>query len=381
MIQIFNSEIIGPKTHVLLIGVGGYPFLKDGINAKEQSEGLQELGQLTSPVASVSSLYKKINEYNTKNVWSKKLGSIEILLSPPPDSVNDLQNLNIENASLANIQNAYYSWMERCDEDENNVALFYYCGHGFQKKHHFLLADDFGKIPENPWLGAFDFDDTRDAFYSCKAKTPIFFVDACRQVTIEMLQNDLTVAPIQNPSLYNPQESRNHLTLKSTASGQNAYGRINQPTYFVNALISGLDGLVAKQDENDDWLIETGGLASNIHNLLDLLHPSYSSKQSCQVNNGVSASIIKREEPPIALLEVSCVPDEALPLASLRCTEDITVTPLSYNRQPMADNWKLNIKAAIYKLEATFQPRNNFNNSSKKISLIPPYKKVNIFCL
>ena len=278
MIQEFNSGKAGPKTHVLLIGVGGYPFLKDGTSARKQSAELQDLGQLTSPIASVSSLYEKMVEYNNKSVWSRKLGSIEMLLSPPPGSAPVLPGLNIENASLANIQRAYFSWKGRCDQDEDNVALFYYCGHGFQKKYHFLLADDFGEIPQNPWLGAFNFDDTRDAFYSCKAKTPIFLVDACRQVTIEMLQNDLTVAPIENPSLFNPEESKNHLTLKATASGQSAYGKKNQPTYFVQAVISGLDGLVARQDENDDWLIETSCLGTNIHMLLDLINSKQSFK-------------------------------------------------------------------------------------------------------
>ena len=249
MIQEFNSGEAGAKTHVLLIGVGGYPFLKGGASARQQSPELDDLGQLTSPMASVSLLYERMIAYNTNNVWSKKLGSIEILLSPPPGAAHVLPGLNIENASLANIRKAYYSWRQRCDQHEDNVALFYYCGHGFQKKYHFLLAEDFGEIPQNPWLGAFNFDDTRDAFYSCKAKTPIFLVDACRQVNIRMLQEDLTVTPIQNPSLDNPEESKNHLTLKATASGRSAYGKKNQPTYFVQAVVSGLDGLVARQDK------------------------------------------------------------------------------------------------------------------------------------
>ncbi|MBV6419381.1 MAG: hypothetical protein DAHOPDDO_00597 [Ignavibacteriaceae bacterium] len=380
MIQEFNTGETGPKTHVLLIGVGGYPFLKDGINAQQQSEGLEDLGQLTSPMPSVAALHEKIIEYNRNNVWSKKLGSIEILLSPPPGATPMFPGLNIENATLVNIRNAYYSWRKRCEEDEDNVALFYYCGHGFQKKYHFLLAEDFGEIPRNPWLGAFNFDDTRDAFYSCKAQTPIFLVDACRQVTVEMLKNDLTVAPIENPSLFNPQESKNHLTLKATASGLSAYGKKNQPTYFVQAVINGLDGLVARQDENDDWVIETDGF-TKIHTLLDMINPTFSSKQPCQVACGLPRSIIKRKQAPLALLEVSCEPDTALPLAELTCTEDILNTPLIYKRQPEADTWKLNIKASIYNLDAKFQAGNNFTNSTKKISLIPPVKKVNLQCV
>jgi len=380
MIQEFNHGEAGPKTHVLLIGVGGYPFLSGGENAKQQSPELQELTQLTSPVPSVVSFYNKTVEYNTKNVWSRKLGSIEILLSPAPGSDPVLPELNIENASLANIQNAYYSWKGRCEQHEDNVALFYYCGHGFQKKYHILLADDFGKIPQNPWLGAFNFDDTRNAFYSCKANTPIFLVDACRQVTIEMLQSDLTVSPIENPSLLNPEESKNHLTLKATASGQSAYGKKNQPTYFAQAVISGLDGLVARQDENDDWLIETSSLGTNIHLLLELINPEQSFKQRCQIACGLPANIIKRKEAPVAWLEVTCNPDEAITHAELTCTEDTDIAPNTQVRLPMNEGWKLNIKAAIYKLVATFPAGDNFTGGMRKTSLIPPMSKVKIPC-
>lgn len=380
MIQEFNSGEVGPKTHVLLIGVGNYPYLKDGAEARQQSPALTELGQLTSPIPSVLALYTKVIDYDAKNEWDKKLGSIEILLSSPENSGPPLPGKVVENASLANIQTAYFSWKRRCGEHEENVAIFYYCGHGFQKKYHFLLADDFGRIPENPWLGAFNFDDTRNAFYSCKAKTPIFLVDACREVNVEMLEKDLTVAPIENPSLFNPEESKNHLTLKATASGKSAYGKKNKPTYFIQAVISGLDGLVGKQDENDNWLVDTSGLASNIHILLDLVNPRQSGKQPCQLNCGVPEKIIKRKEAPIAWLEVSCVPEGALPVAWLSYTEDTEVESDVLRRPPNVDPWKLNIKAATYKISANFDAGGIFKNNAKKTSLIPPVRKINLVC-
>jgi Caspase domain len=304
---------------------------------------LQELGQLSSPGASVLSLYSKILEYDAQNAWCKKLGSIEILLSLPPGSALALPFEGIENASRVNIRKGYYSWKRRCDEDADNLALFYFCGHGFQKKHHFLLADDFGEIPEDAWDGAFDFDNTRDAFYSCNANTPIFLVDACREVNIEMLKKDITVKPLDDPSLFNPEESKNHLTLKSTASGKAAYGKKDKPSYFVQAIISGLDGLVARQDANDEWLVDTSELGANINTLLELINPGQSTRQPCQTTCGVPASILRRRETPNAWLEVSCQPAEALSLAELSCVEDSEGEITTFIRAPMADTWKLNI--------------------------------------
>lgn len=380
MLQEFNKNVPGPKTHVLLIGVGGYPYLKGGTDPRPQTEDFKDLGQLTSPIASVSRFYEKAIEYNTADVWSKKLGSIEMLLSPPPNSPPIPQGVTVTNATLANIQQSYFAWKSRCNEDEENVAIFYYCGHGFQKINHFLLAEDFGEKPQNPWLGAFDFDSTRNAFYSCKANTPIFFVDACRQVTIEMLQYNLAVAPIENPSLLNPEESKNHLTLKATASGLGAYGMANEPSYFAQAVLSGLDGLVARKDQNDDWIIETGELGNNIHKLLDLINPDQSYKQRCQTHVGLPASIIKRTETPNAWFEVSCVPEAALPLAELTCIEDTIVEPVTRTRIPTAGKWKLNVKASTYNLTASFTAGTNYHGSTKKYSLIPPSQKVNFNC-
>jgi hypothetical protein len=380
MIKLFNTNLSGPKTHVFLIGVGGYTYLKDGDSPRQQSPELSELGQLTSPVPSVLALYNKVLEYNEKGAWSQPLGSVEMLISNPPGSTIVLPETDILPATLMNIQSGYYSWKARCNENEDNVALFYFCGHGFQKKHHYLLAEDFGSIPQNPWLGAFNFDDTRDAFYSCNANTPVFVVDACRQVTMEMLSNDLTIAPIENPSLFNPEESKNHLTLKATASGQAAYGKKNQPSYLVQALISGMDGLVAKQDENDLWHVETSSLGTNIHQLLELINPEQSYKQRCQVTCGLPVGILKRTSAPTAWLEVNCTPDDALAIAELSCKEQGVLNPEEHKRSAQPGKWLLNIKSSNYQISAAFVPGTGYVNSSKHAALIPPVKRINISC-
>lgn len=380
MVQEFNQHYEGAKTHILLIGVGGYPYLKGGNSSLVQKAELARLGQLTSPVPSVVALYDKIISYDQQDVWSKKLGSIEILLSLPPGALPVLQGLDIENANLDNIRSSYFSWKTRCDQHEDNVAFFFFCGHGFQKGHHFLLADDFGRFPQNPWLGAFNFDDTRDAFYSCRAQTPIFLIDACRQVTIGMLEHGLTVAPIENPSLFNPEESKNHLTLKATASGGSAYGQKGKPTYFTQAVISGLEGLVAQQDPDDDWVVETSALGYNIHLLLDLINAKQSFKQRCQTAAGMSADIIKRKTAPNAWLEVSCSPHAAQSSAGLTCTEEAEDHPETFSRDPKADTWKLHIKAATYKIVASFSAGDGYSNATKRAALIPPFKKVKLLC-
>lgn len=91
-------------------------------------------------------------------------------------------------------------------------------------------------------------------------------------------------------------------------------------------------------------------------------------------------NIIKRKNAPNAWLEVSCLPEGALPLAGLTCTEDAEDAAASHSRLPAADVWRLNIKAATYKVVANFKQDGNYVNSTKKTSLIPPFKKVNLIC-
>ena len=376
MIQEFNTGKAGPKTHVLLIGVGGYPFLKGGVTPVPQvAEAANLLGQLTSPVVSIETLYRKILEYDNNNEWTKPLGSVDILLTPSPGSPPINIAAGIENASLDHIKDAYDSWKARCDTHIDNVALFYYCGHGAEKDNQFLLADDFGKRPQNPWAGAFNFDLTRAAFKSCKAQTQLFFVDACRQITSDMLEENLQVRPLENPS-YLKSDSFYNMTLKAAASGESAYGRKNEPTYFTQAVISGLDGLVARK-ENNQWLIETGSLCWNIYNLLELINPSQSFKQRCQAIGGGPIDIIRRNNAPNAWLEISCNPDNALPAAELACLDrNLSVKE---QRQPKPELWKINLKAGFYILRATFQG-GNFKNGEVEATALPPVTREQIIC-
>lgn len=50
--------------HVLLIGVGGYPFLTGGENQLPQTNDLARLRQLSSPQFSVEAIYNTLLDLN-----------------------------------------------------------------------------------------------------------------------------------------------------------------------------------------------------------------------------------------------------------------------------------------------------------------------------
>lgn len=178
-----------PSTHVLIIGVGGYRHLQGGTTpSQEVVDKVGVLGQLTSPPCSVIAFAQHLLSSHAD--LRSPLGSIDLLISPTP---NDSQpfpvGINVGPATLNDIQTSYGVWRKRCNRHKDNIAIFYFCGHGLEKEEQFLLAEDFGANPNNPWLGAFSFTSTRLAFHGCLAETQCFFIDACRNITSAMLKS------------------------------------------------------------------------------------------------------------------------------------------------------------------------------------------------
>jgi hypothetical protein len=90
-------------------------------------------------------------------------------------------------ATMDNVRIAFDRWHDRCDADPENVAVFYFCGHGIEADTLALLMEDFGKRPKNPWTQAMGFSLTRLGMTLCQAKTQFYFIDACRSVPRSVL--------------------------------------------------------------------------------------------------------------------------------------------------------------------------------------------------
>ena len=166
------------------------------------------------------------------------------------------------------------------------------------------------------------------------------------------------------------------MVLKAAASGESAYSKVNEASYFTQAVISGLDGLVARK-EKSQWLVETGSLCWNIYDLLDLVNPAQSFRQRCQQGGGGPIAIIRRNTAPHAWLEVSCNPENALPVAELACMDRNLSNTQS--RQPLPELWRLKLPAGSYILKATFQT-GGFKNGELEATALPPITREEIIC-
>lgn len=74
-----------PQTHVLIIGVGAYPYLDGGSSPVQQTfDGAQLLGQLSSPPVSAEAFYNMVVDLHNNDSWIKPLGSVDVLVSADP---------------------------------------------------------------------------------------------------------------------------------------------------------------------------------------------------------------------------------------------------------------------------------------------------------
>lgn len=375
MSLVLKRSVNGPRAHALVIGVGHYRYLSGGSDEKIQS--VQQIGilkQLTSPPRSALAFSDWLI-YRADN-WRAPIATVELLISPAPEDADvGVAGASFEAATMANIRRAYGEWKTRCDSHEDNIAIFFYSGHGVEKSEHFLLAEDFGEQPNNPWLGAFAFDSTRRAFHSTRAKTQCFFVDACRKVTSRMLQQEIVVSPLDIVDITDSADCSFNLTMKASAKNEAAHGNPREVSFFTQALRAALDGGVAIRSAGK-WQVQSGQVSARIHEVLGMIKEDQRFPQRC--TSEVSDSTLLLETPPPKVrLTVNCIPGAANAAAELTCKmePDGQAKSLPANGAPR----QIDVEAGIYTVRADFAAP-GFRPASDLISARPPVDAVELDC-
>jgi hypothetical protein len=302
----------GPRLHALVIGVGHYPHLGE---VKAVARGLPPLDNLYSPPVSARKLAQWLVDHR---LWLKgmKLGSVDLLVAPVP------KNGVIAKTSPGHMQSigaAFDTWFERCNENAENVALFYFCGHGLQKDALLLLPEDFGIQKNNPWMHAIDFNATYRGMSNCAAQTQYFIIDACRQWS-QSFVNDLNARGVPlGRSDIRKQKPRLAPALYGAASGLAALSlKAGTVSRLTQAVIDCLGGKAAVK-ENGQWrvnvdtlgkaaklLVEHGNrlLEGDNHQTVDPTIGEFSAEKRTLL-------VLPDGFHPRALVEFDCEPSEA----------------------------------------------------------------------
>lgn len=267
MTLVFERPNVQPGTHVFVVGIGLYDHLIDG--PKTLLDNPFGLGQLGSPPISA----KRFAEWmlNDLNNPDAPLASVEVLISSPDQVTIDVPGAGpqqVEPAIGANIQAAFNRWFARVNTDDQNVAVMYHCGHGLESSDLALLAQDFGAPggdPPQPWANAYNFHRTHLGMRRCKADAQFFFVDACRQVSADLLEFDgEDVTALIAPKLRRTNTDRNAPILYASARDSKAFAKSDEVSRFTDAVIESMSGNGAAKVVGGDWKVSNESLPSAV---------------------------------------------------------------------------------------------------------------------
>jgi hypothetical protein len=368
-----------PQTHVLVIGVNSYKHLRGG-SGQLCKEYNMNLKQLTSPCVSARAFA----------IWALKdfenelapLGSVELLLSEGAPTQFALYEENepkeVESATLHNIRTAFQSWFQRCDSNEENVAIFYFCGHGVMiQGDSVLLVEDFGADKLEPFSTAINIDRLYRGMAQSKAKVQCYFIDACSNVPHEGLKlEDSGAQSFITPKLTYPHRSTS-LYLKASAPGDSAYadsaGKVSR---FTSALIEGLKGSGFRR-ENGKWVVFTTSLMEAVSQSLE--HMNSFLGEPLQIFSAPyivgRAGLLIQERPPTVCISLRLEPRKALSCAQMKLKYARNTGLELWFPQPGGEKtkytWEVNVEVgARYELSAEFNPP-SYKNFTESLVVYP----------
>ncbi len=112
----------GPRTHALVIGIGGYDHLRGGAGTLLPNLVYYgNLGQLTSPPRSALAIAAALQSPELD--WQVPLGTVDLLVSTAPgDRIPSGNGAPFGPVTRDAIQEAFDEWWKRCNADEGSAT-------------------------------------------------------------------------------------------------------------------------------------------------------------------------------------------------------------------------------------------------------------------
>ncbi len=270
---VFLNDAIGPGdtgTHVLIIGVGKYTFGK-GPGASPVGG---DLIQLSSPPISARAMADWfINSFEQP---AKPLASVSLLVSEEnpgsyqPPRPAGAPPVSPPQAILANVKAAAAQWADRVGANKDNLAVFYFCGHGASLgQQAALMLDDFGK-PGEEFDGAIDLDVLRGTMRNSPAIQQVYLLDCCRTDADDLYLHEASIGMrIVSVASF----ARGHNTpaqqfvLFPTIDGETAFGIKDDVSAFTSSMLDALN-FAAADPETGIWQTTTSGILKAVDRLI-----------------------------------------------------------------------------------------------------------------
>ncbi|HEY5711988.1 MAG TPA: caspase family protein [Allosphingosinicella sp.] len=390
---IFSDEADRAGTHVLLIGIGDYPWLEGGAKCKtpEHHENAMGMGQLTSPPVSM----RRLADWFLDGFANpdRPLASLAMLLSekkaatyaharaPAPAKV-------LPRGSIDDVKKAVAAWVKRAAGRRDNGLIFGFCGHGVQSSNPVLLCRDYGSNTESRFDGAIDFEQFRIALSTRQPDYQLLLVDACRTPDVEnSLLGQATPGSrlIDGVSLTTRDNAPAMQSVEfATSLYTQSWGAENAPSLFSEALLEALASGGA--DRNDQWWVTTSQLHAALATYMARIsqaeglvqRPAAGQLQNFRISKPDRISVplyVRSTEPAIwagplrlearrgdlCAEEMDYVPPGDA--AALQAVSECTLR-LTNPSQKVAD--------VVYEVHAKFAPNSPFADTVEQIIAYPP---------
>ncbi|UWZ39526.1 caspase family protein [Dactylosporangium roseum] len=328
--------------------------------------------QLSSPSLSALTITDwAIANQHDDTPYQHPVGSLELVVSAlEPVRVDAGRDaVTVEPATTANVQAAFDRWYDRCDRRVDNIALFYFCGHGLRVgSDDILLLQDFAESRHRIFDNAVDFRETYRAMAQCSAHIQCYFVDACRDLPDRLLGKDAARARPLKHALPGSRR-RDGPIVYSTVPGHQAWGEPDSPTVFATSVRQALDGLAAETIERD-WEVRTSNLGKTVSRLMLWNDPTNRGTQVVDSAGMVLDGVVRRlTAAPVVPFRVGCTPRAALEEAHLRLAGNTHAA----ERPPSAQVWHDSAPAGAYKLSADFSHK-RYVAVPELLHIMPPYR-------
>ena len=273
------------------------------------------------------------------------LGSVELVLSPgselgdwPPTPAAAAQlgmngadiRLPVEAATFGVIQAAFARWIRRAGTLLDNVAFFYFAGHGLWKGGPLLLPED-AQLPTatQSFAHLIDIQQTLANMFNVPPSVQCMFIDACQELQPSLLNNVVGAPgePLQQPTNGPLLNARNAIAYLGSNMGRKAYGRADRAPFFTEELLACLARRsAASLLDGNTWSVTTDSLraallaASSWRTEEMSADPAISPADRANIQfsatmpgtSTFTAELCQIEGPPEVFVQVRCQPRDAI---------------------------------------------------------------------
>ena len=273
------------------------------------------------------------------------LGSLELVLSPGSE-LGDWQptpaaaaqlgltggsgKLPVETATFDAIKDAFARWIRRAGTRLENLAFFYFAGHGLWKAGPLLLPED-AQLPTatQSFANLIDIQQTLANMFNVPPSVQCMFIDACQELQPSLLNNVVGSPgePLQQPTNGPLLSARDAIAYLGSYMGRKAYGRADRAPFFTEELLACLARRsAASWLDGNTWSVTTDSLrtallaASPWRTEEMSADPALSPAERANIQFSImmpgtstfTAELCQIEGPPEVFVQVRCQPRDAI---------------------------------------------------------------------